>query len=194
MTDVNTPVEDEFYDEATDEFPSVNDLVPGAHNRITDQVDGRLVAIWAKENGKRKNDRGEFYDYTDAYVLVLDDGPGGDQATQLIGPAPWEGQLRFSTSGTHSRLAPRVEGMTKARKDESGVVIAPAVPMKFRPLIGRINAKPSTKVKNGSPAIGISKPADEDKPIIQKYKAEIVEINKRLEAKATEAEDAAAFE
>jgi hypothetical protein len=49
-----TGVEDEFYDDTSDEFPSVNDLVVGAHNKIKDQVNGRLVAIWARENGVGK--------------------------------------------------------------------------------------------------------------------------------------------
>lgn len=192
---INTAVaDDEFYDEATNEFPSVNDLVPGAHNMIKDTVLGRLVAIWALENGTRKNDSGGTYEYTDAIVLVLDDGPDGKQVTDLVPAAPWEGKLRFSTAGTQSRLAPRVDGWTKAKKGEDGKVIVPSVPMKFRPMIGRINARPSTKVKNGSPAISIASPEPEDKPTIQKFKADIVEINKRLEAKATAAEDAAAFE
>lgn len=191
MTDV-----EEFYDDATDEFPSVNDLVPGANNTIKSQVDGRLVAIWAKENGTQRKDDGSSYPYTEALVLVMDDGPDGGQATDLIGPAPQELPLRFSTGGTQSRLAPRVDGWTKAKRDEiTGEVVVPSVSMKFRPMIGRINAKPSTKVKNGSPAIGISKAESEaDRTLILSYKNEVIEINKRLEAKAAEAADGEAFE
>lgn len=185
-------VDEQFYDEATDQFPSVNDLVPGANNRITDQVDGRLVAIWAKENGTGQGDNGP-YDWTDAYVLVLDDGPDGDQATDLIPQAPWEGPLRFSTKGTQSRLAPRVDGMTKPVRNSDGEIIAPSVPMRFRPMIGRINARPNQKQKNGSPPIGIAKPSDSDKATVQKHKAMIIEINERMEAKAAEAEEAKAF-
>jgi hypothetical protein len=194
MSDVTTEFEDEFYDDATEEFPSVNDLCPGANNTIKGQVDGRLVAIWAKANGTQKKDDGSTYGYTEGYVLVLDNGPDGDQATELVGAAPWEGSLRFSTGGTHSRLAPRVEGMTKARRDDDGNVLAPSVPQRWRPMIGRINAKPSTKVKNGSPAIGISAPTAEDKAIIGRFRAEIVEINGRMEAADTEKADAQAFE
>lgn len=196
MTDqvTSTTVEDEFYDEATNEFPSVQDLVPGAHNQIKDTVEGRLVAIWAKENGRQRKDDGSTFPYTEGLVLVLDDGPNGDQATELIPAAPWEGQLRFSTGGLESRLSPRVEGMTKARRDDDGNIIVPSVPMKFRPLVGRVNARPSTKVKNGSPAISIAKPESAaDKAIIMKFKPAIVEINQRLEAKAAEVEDGAAF-
>lgn len=188
-----TDFENDFYDEATDQFPSINDLVPHANNRITEQVDGRLVAIWVKENGIGKGDNGP-YPYTDAHVLVLDDGPNGDQATDLIPAAPWEGDLRFSTIGTNTRLAPRVDGMTPVRRDDTGKVIAESVPQKWRPMIGRINARPNQKQKNGSPPIGISSPTDADKPIIAKHKAAIIDINQRAEAKAKEAEDAAAFE
>jgi hypothetical protein len=188
-----TGVEDEFYDEANDEFPSVNDLVVGAHNKIKDQVDGRLVAIWARENGVGKGQDGP-YDYTDALVLVLDDGPDGTHVTDLIGSAPQELPLRFSTKGIQSRLAPRVDGMTPVKRDADGNVIVPSVPQKFRPMTGRVNARPNTTRKDGSPPIGIAKPTDEDKVILQKFKEQIIEINQRLEAKATQAEDAKAFE
>lgn len=186
--------EDEFYDDATEAFASVNDLIPGANNTIRGQVDGRLVAIWARENGTRKNDRGETYGYTESVVLVLDDGPAGDQATELVGPAPVEVNLQLSPGGLHSRLSPRVEGMTKPRRDAEGNIIAPSVPQKWRPMIGRVNGRPSTKLKNGSPSIGISAPTDEDRPTIKRFQAEIVEINQRMEARDKEAENAAAFE
>lgn len=193
MTDVNSTTEDEFYDDATDEFPSVSDLCPGANNTIKAQVDGRLVAIWAKSNGVQTKDDGTTYPYTDALVLVLDDGPNGDQATDLIPAAPWEGQLRFSTGGTQSRVGPRVDGMTTPKRDEDGTILVPSVPMRFRPMIGRVNAKPSTKVKNGSPAIGIAKKTGADLAIVQRFKNEIIEINQRLEAKAAEVENEKAF-
>lgn len=194
MTDNVNDFQDEFYDDATEAFPSVNDLIPVANNTIKGQVDGRLVAIWAKSNGTRTNDRGEEYGYTEAIVLVLDDGPNGDQATELVGPALQEVQLQLSTGGLYSRLSPRVEGMTKARRDEDGKILAPSVPMRWRPMVGRINARPSTKVKNGSPSIGISAPTDADRAIADRFRADIVEINKRVEAREKEAADAAAFE
>lgn len=194
MTDV-----DEFYDEATEEFPSVNDLVPGAHNMIKDTVDGRLVAIWAISNGRQQKKDGTSYPYTETLTLVMDDGLDGKQFTELIGPAPQELKLRYSTGGLVARLSPRVDGMIPAKKDEDGKEISPAVPQRFRPMVGRINARPSKEVKNGSPAISISKvtgsPTEEaDKAILAKYRSAIVEINERLEAKAQEAEDAKAFE
>jgi hypothetical protein len=188
-----TGAEDEFYDDTSDEFPSVNDLVVGAHNKIKDQVNGRLVAIWARENGVGKGQDGP-YPYTDALVLVLDDGPDGTHVTDLIGPAPQELPLRFSTKGIQSRLAPRVDGMTPVKRDADGNVVAPSVPLKFRPMTGRVNARPNTTRKDGSPPIGIAKLTDEDKVILQKFKEQIIEINQRLESKATQAEDAKAFE
>lgn len=189
MTDV-----DEFYDEATDEFPRVADLVPAANNMIKSEVQGRLVAVWAIKNGTDTNDRGEKYPYTEAIVLVLDDGPDGKQTTDLIGPAPVEVPLRFSTTGTYARLNGRVDGMTKPRYSDDGSLIAPAVPMRFRPYIGRMNGRPSTKVKNGSPSISISKPTPADIEIAKKYQAMCLEINERLAKKEAEAEDAKAFE
>lgn len=195
MTDqVTSTTEDEFYDEATEAFPSVNDLCPLADVRRNPTTDGRLVAIWAVSNGSATNQQGKTYPYTETVTLVLDDGPAGDQSTDLIGPAPQELTLRHSTSGIQSRLAPRVEGMTRPKKDDDGNVLVPSIPMKFRPMIGRINTRPSTVVKGGSLAISIAAPTDADKAIINERKALIVEINQRLEAKAAQVEDAQAFE
>lgn len=179
--DVNTTSEDEFYDDATESFPSVEDLVPLANSKNPDSV-GRLVAIWAISNGQAKGENG-MYGYTETVTLVLDDGPEGDQATDLVGVAPQKLNLRHSTMGIHSRLAPRVEGTNKA-----------GVPLRFRPMIGRVNTKASTKYKKGSPAVSISAPTEADQEIIQQHKALIISINKEMESKATKAEDEAAFE
>jgi hypothetical protein len=192
MTDPN---ENEFYDEATEEFPSVNDLVPLADQKKNPTSTGRLVAIWPLENGESPKSNGTgVYPWTDSITLVLDDGPDGDQATNLIGEAPQEVKLRHSTAGIQTRLAPRLEGMTKPRRHpETKEIIAPAVPQRFRPMIGRVNTRPSTVQKGGSLAISIAKPTKEDEAIIQAHKALIIEINQRLEKKDTEAEDAKAF-
>ena len=185
--------EDEFYEDATESFPSVADLIPVANNTIKGEVAGRLVGIWAAKNGMQKKDDGSTYPYTEGTVIVLDNGPDGDQATDLIGEAPQEVYLRFSTTGTQSRLTNRVEGMTKVKRDEDGKVMVPARPQRFLPMFGRINARPSTKHKGGNPAIGISAPTDADREIIRRYKAEIVEISQRMEAKEHEREEAEAF-
>lgn len=178
---VNNPAEDEFYDEATEAFPSIEDLVPLANSKNPDTV-GRLVAIWAIENGSSKGENGT-YPWTNTVTLVLDDGPDGDQSTDLVGPAPQKLNLRHSTTGIQSRLAPRVEGTNKA-----------GVPLRFRPMIGRVNTKASTRYKKGSPAVSISAPTEADQAIILAHKDLIISINKELENKANKAEDEAAFE
>jgi hypothetical protein len=188
----NSTTEDEFYDDATEAFPSVDDLAPLA-SKQNPKTEGRLVAIWAKSNGSAQGENGP-YGFTETITLVLDDGPNGDQATELVGAAPVELELRHSTQGIHTRLKPRVEGMTKAVKDEDGTVIRPSVSMRFRPMIGRINTQPSTKYKKGSPAFSISAPTDEDRAIVKQHADQIREINAKLEKKAAEAEDAKAFE
>jgi hypothetical protein len=179
VTDSTSTNEDEFYDDASSEFPSPEDLCP------TDPkgpVVGRLVAIWAVENGSAKGENGP-YPYTESITLVLDDGPNGDLATALIGKAPQRLDLRHSTTGIQSRLRGRVEGVN-----------AKGVPMKYRPMIGRVNTRPSTKYKKGSPAFSIAEPTPEDRAVIDAHKAEIIAINRELEAKDKEAENAAAFD
>jgi hypothetical protein len=188
----NSTTEDEFYDDATEAFPSKDDLAPFATAK--NSTVGRLVAVWAVKNGTETNNDGKSYPWTETVTLVLDDGPDGDQFTDLVGPAPQKLTLRHSTAGLQSRFGPRVDGMTKPKRDEDGTIIAPAVPQKFRPMIGRINTRPSSKVKGGSPAFSISIPTDEDRVIVKRYEAEIREINQEQEAKAATAADAEAFE
>lgn len=187
--------DEEFYEDANDEFPSVGtDLIVGAHSQIKDEVLGRLVAIWPRENGSEIGQSGKPYPYTDGIVLVLDDGPDGEQSTPLVGPAPQELPLRFSTTGIQSRLAPRLDGMTAVRRNkDTGEVIAPARPQKYLPMIGRINARPA-KQKGNNPPIGIRMMTDDERPIAKRYKDEIKEISARLKAKDEAKSDAEAFE
>ena len=179
MTDVG----DEFYDEATEAFPSVDDLAPLA-DKNNPTTEGRLVAIWALENGQDKGDNG-MYPWTKTITLVLDDGPEGDQTTELVGPAPVRLELRHSTVGIQTRLAPRVNGRDK--NDQ---------PLRFRPMIGRVNTRPSTRYKKGSPAVSISKPTDADKGIVMAHAEQIRSINAELEQAATlgASPDSAAFD
>jgi hypothetical protein len=179
VTDSTSTNEDEFYDDATSEFPSPEDLCPADPKG---PVVGRLVAIWAVENGTAKGENGT-YPYTESVTLVLDDGPDGNLATDLIGPAPQRLDLRHSTTGIQSRLRGRVEGVN-----------AKGVPLKYRPMIGRVNTRPSTKYKKGSPAFSIAEPSAEDRAVIDAHKAEIIAINRELEAKDKAAEDSAAFD
>lgn len=175
--------EDEFYDDATSAFPSVDDLAPANGAGV-----GRLVAIWAKSNGEAKSaSTGKMYGYTETLTLVLDDGPDGTVYNELIestagGMEPVRKDLRHSTTGIHSRLRPRVEGKNKAN-----------VPLKWRPMIGRVNTQPSTANKKVL-AFSISEPTDSDREIIQRHKALIISINKEMETKDDDAENNAAFE
>lgn len=179
MTDSTSTNEDEFYDDASSAFPSPEDLCPADPKG---EVVGRLVAIWALANGTAKGENGP-YPFTESVTLVLDDGPNGDLATDLIGAAPQRLDLRHSTTGLQSRLRGRVEGIN-----------AKGVRLKYRPLIGRVNTRPSTKYKKGSPAYSISEPSVEDRAIIEAHKAQIIAINRELEAKDKAAEDSAAFD
>lgn len=187
-----TNQQDEFYDDATEAFPSVDDLAPLATNKNPDTT-GRLVAIWALENGTAQGEKGP-YSFTETITLVLDDGPDGDQATELVGAAPVELKLRHSTTGIQTRVGPRVEGMSKPKRDADGQIITPSVPLKFRPMIGRINTRAPKNYKNGNPAVSIAVPTDADREIARRYETEIRAINERLEANASKAEDAKAFE
>lgn len=188
MTDVDQSVDqDEFYDDATEAFPSVDDLAPLASAKNPDTI-GRLVAIWAVKNGEAKGDNGT-YPYTESITLVLDDGPDGDQATELVGPAPVRLELRHSTTGICSRLKPRVAGKGKATDAHPE-----GVPLRFRPMLGRVNTKASTKYKKGSPAVSIAAPSDADREIINRHKDLIIAINRELEADAAKNEDQAAFD
>jgi hypothetical protein len=185
--------EDEFYDDATESFPSVDDLVGGEPPKKAEKI-GRLVAIWPLENGvAKKSDGSGTYPYTNSVTLVLDDGPDGDLATDLVGSAPVELQLRHSTSGIQSRLAPRVDGMSKPKRNEDGEIIVPAKPLRFIPMIGRVNTRPSTRQKNGSPAFSVSAPTDADREIIAKFREDIKAVSAKLREKA-EAADADDFE
>jgi hypothetical protein len=176
-------VTEEFYDDATEAFPSVDDLAPLA-DKNNPTTEGRLVAIWALENGEDKGDNG-MYPWTKTITLVLDDGPEGDQTTELVGPAPVRLELRHSTVGIQSRLAPRVRGVDKND-----------VPLRFRPMIGRVNTRPSTKYKKGSPAVSIAKPSDSDRAVVMANADLIRKINAELEQAETlgSSPDSAAFD
>ncbi len=188
----NVDNEDEFYEDANDEFPSMADLVVGAHSGIKSEILGRLIAVWPRENGKDQGKNGT-YDWTEAVCLVLDDGPDGAMFTDRIGKAPVELPLRFSTKGIQSRLGPRLDGFTKPKRDEDGQIVVPARPQKYVPMIGRVNARPA-KEKGNNPPIGIRMMEPNERPIARKFETEIREISAKLKAKDETVEDAKAFE
>jgi hypothetical protein len=173
------PAEDEFYDDATSDFAKIEHLAPSTPPNYGA---GRLVAIWALKNGERKNDEGKLYPWTETVTLVLDDGPDGDQASEMVGTAPVRlDGLQHSTTGLVARLSKRVEGVN-----------AKGVKLKYRPMIGRVNTQASKKNKNVA-AFSIAEPTDDDRKIVQQYKDLIISINQELEAKDAKSADENAF-
>lgn len=169
--------EDDFFDAATSSFPSVEHLAPSVPPKFGV---GRLVAIWALENGVGKGNNGP-YPWTNTITVALDDGPEGDQANDMVPAAPYRVEMRHSTTNIQGKLRGRVDG-----KDQKGR------PLRFRPTIGRVNTQASQNNKN-VPAYGLAEPTDEDMDIARRHKALIVSINQELEKAAQEHEDNAAF-
>lgn len=170
--------DDDFYDAATEGFPSVEHLAPSLPPNFGP---GRLVAIWARENGMAKSRTdGKPYPYTETVTLALDDGPNGDQHNDMVGPAPFRVDMRHSTGYIHGRLKGRVTG-----KNQKGV------PMRHRPYIGRINTQVSNASKNQA-AFGIEAPTAADLAIAEQYRDLIISINREMEeADRTEANEEA---
>lgn len=175
-----TEEDEEWMDGASATFPKAENLAPSIPPNFGP---GRLVAIWAQENGTRKNEQGNPYPYVQTLTLVLDNGPDGSQTDDVIGSAPVRLEdFQHSTGGLVARLSKRVTGVN-----------AKGVKLKYRPMIGRINTQPSRANKNVA-AFSISEPTAEDMETARKYKAMITAINAELEAKDKESEDSAAFE
>lgn len=179
MTDTSTRTsEDEFYDDATSDFPKVEHLAPSVPPNFGA---GRLLAIWVTGEGKRKNDKGEFYPFVETITVTLDDGPNGiegpgwdENAPTLVPTGPVRlDKFQHSTGGLVSRLQKRLTGKTKD-----------GVPLKFRPMIGRINTQPSKSNKNVA-AYSIGMPSDADRETIRAHGDMIRAINVELETAAT---------
>lgn len=174
-----TDEDSEWMDGASSAFPKVENLAPSIPPNYGQ---GRLVAIWALENGTRKGDNGT-YPYVETVTLVLDNGPDGKQTDELVGPAPVKlDGFQHSTTGLVARLSKRVDGKN-----------AKGIPLRFRPMIGRLNTQASKANKNVA-AFSISEPTADDMVIARGFKDMITGINAELEAKATADEDSAAFE
>jgi hypothetical protein len=181
-TSVNTPVaddEEDFYDDATAAFPSVGDLAPDYPN----YGEGRLIAVYARSLGKRKGTSGEMYPYVETITVALDDGPDGDQTTELVGPAPYRVDMRHSTINLHAKLQGRVEG--KHPKSER--------PLKYLPLIGRVNTQASSQNKKVA-TYGLAPKTDDDLVILQRHKALLKAITAELEAADKAKDDADGFD
>lgn len=173
-----TAEDEEWMDGAKTAFPSIENLAPSVPPAFGD---GRLVAIWARENGVAKGDRGP-YPYVESITLVLDNGPDGTQVDELIPQAPYRLDLRHSTTGLVSRLKPRVDG----NHPKTGV------PLRTRPMIGRVNTQASRTNKNVA-AFSIADPTPADMIIAREHKDLITSINAELTAADNKSEDENAF-
>lgn len=169
--------EDDFFDAATSTFPAVEHLAPSIPPKFGA---GRLVAIWALENGTSVGNNGP-YAWTQSITVALDDGPNGDQVNDLVGKAPFRVEMRHSTSNIQGKLRGRVTGKTQS-----------GIPLKYRPVIGRVNTQASSANKNVA-AYGLSEPTEADMDIARANRALIVSINKELEEADSKSEDQAAF-
>jgi hypothetical protein len=186
-----TDEDSEWMDGASATFAKAEHLAPSIPPNFGA---GRLVAIWAQENGTRKNDKGKEYPFVSTLTLVLDEGPNGQawltgtdgwaaDASQVIPASPVRlEEFQHSTGGLVARLQKRVTGLS-----------AKGVPLRFRPMIGRMNTQPSSQNKNVA-AFSISEPTAADMTVARKYKDMITAINAELEAKESTDEDAKAFE
>lgn len=175
-----TAEDEEWMDGASATFPKAENLAPSVPPNFGP---GRLVAIWAQENGTRKNDKGKEYPYVQTLTLVLDNGPDGTQTDEVVGSAPVRLEdFQHSTGGLVARLSKRVTGHN-----------AKGVALKYRPMIGRMNTQPSSQNKNVA-AFSISEPTADDMIVARKYADMIKGINKELEDKDKQSEDSAAFE
>lgn len=175
------PAEDDFYDDATNEFPKVEHLAPSLPPKFGP---GRLLAIWVKGAGTRTNDKGKTYKYVDTITVTLDDGPEGlsapgwaENAEELVPAGVQRLDLQHSTGGLVARLEKRLNGKA-----------VDGTPLKFRPLIGRLNTQASSQNKNVA-AYSISQPTDEDRAVIRGHGDMIRGINAELEKGATEGAD-----
>ena len=169
-----TAEDEEWMDGAKAAFPSIENLAPSVPPAFGA---GRLVAIYARENGVGKGDNGP-YPYVETVTLVLDNGPDGNQSDDLV-PAvtgdPIRLDLRHSTTGLVARLKPRV-----------------GTPKGNRPLVGRINTQASSRNKNVA-AFSLAEPTEADMVEARKHKAYILKVNAEMDAAASKSEDEQAF-
>jgi hypothetical protein len=186
-----TDEDQEWMDGASNAFPKAEHLAPSLPPNYGP---GRLVAIWAKSAGTRKNDQGKEYPFIQTITLVLDEGPNGQawltgtegwdsEASTLIPAAPVRlDDFQHSTGGLVARLQKRLTAKN-----------AQGIPLRWRPMVGRMNTQPSKANKNVA-AFSISEPTAADMEVARKYKDMIIGINKEVEAAEKSAEDTAAFD
>lgn len=173
MTDQTEDLE--LFDNASNEFPSKYDLKD------------RLVAIWV--TGKHGVEQGtdKPYEWVETITVALDDPKGVQDWNEMVknkekdwvptlvpsvvqnGPQRLD-NLRWSTTGTVSRLKPRIDLKDKKTK-------APV----YRPMIGRIDER---QAKQGSnPWTIIPATADEMKYATDNFTGLIREITMEVKGK-----------
>jgi len=162
MTDYT---DDDFFDDATEEFPSKRDLKD------------RLVAIFAiGPVGQRQAKSGNKpYTYVETVTVVLDNGPDGTVYTRIVpevgaDPIVLPG-LQWSPGGMVARLKPRV-----------------GTQLELKPLVGRINSKPN-KNPDFSPSWSIAEPTDADKAVVRAAKVSLLKVRDDIVAAREKADD-----
>jgi hypothetical protein len=175
----NASTEDEFYEEAADEFPAKEDF------------ENRLVAVWPTgKTGTRVSEAsGKEYPYVETITMALDNGPDGeagdgmrsDDAPYLVGPAPDHADgFQWSATGVYSRVFPR---LSRTMADGSP---------DYRPVIGRINRRKNAK-KGFSDSWSLGKPVETDRDIVKAHEAVIRAMTAKVAKARQAAEDSAAF-
>jgi hypothetical protein len=182
MTEATGTTEDEFYDEAQDEFP------------IKEDFEDRLVAVWVTGNhGTRKSEAPPYkeYGWVETITAVLDDGQDGTKGSGnrsdgkpfLIGPAPAVAEaIQWSAEGMYARLRPRIGKVDP----ETGERI-------FKPLTGRINRRKNAK-RGFNDSWSIGSPTDSDKEILRANRDLLMKITAQVAKDAETSADAEAFE
>lgn len=171
------PAEDEYYDDATEEFPAKEDLKD------------RLVAVWVtgKKGTRKSNVDQKVYPYVETVVLVLDDGPEytgkrPDGTPNLVGPAPARlDAFQWSTAGMVARLLPRI-----GKKDAEGNVV-------YKPMVGRINSR-KNRIKGMSDSWSIAAPTEDDKAAMRPFHEAMAGITAEMKDAAEGEADAQAFD
>lgn len=164
--------DDELVDEASSVFPGMEDL------------DGRLVGIFALKKGTAEGDSGE-YPFIETVTVVLDDGKDGDKVTELVGPAPQIIDFRHSTGYLVKTLDRRVNGIDQHDR-----------PLWERPYVGRIDSQPSKRNKKVL-AYAIREPEEGDRALYTKGtpgQAALVKGRDRARSLKSEVDNASAFE
>lgn len=158
--------DDDLFEPAKSEFPAKEDLL------------NRLVVIYPTgKTGKRPaSSGGDPYPWYETMTVVLDDGPDGTAATELVGPAPQVLRgFQWSASGLVSRL-----------------MVKPSNAEKVGSLVGRINTMPN-KIKGRTPPWSIAAPTEEEMALARQYADLCRSVRDEIKAMHQAAADENAF-